>query len=433
MESNDNVDPLIWVVAACAALSCFFALSGHTLRAFRRLQLDEAFAGRTGRRRLKTLEEHLTALRLGTAVCRVLANLALVVSLVYLLDGPAGGAGRALTAVAIAAGIIAIFGIAIPQAWASHAGEKVLAQTLPVLLGCRFVLWPITAAMAAFDLPIRRLTGAREEDDTNGEAAKQEILQAATEGQAEGAVDAEEVEMIESVMELGETQAAEIMTPRTDIFALPLDTPFEEACRRIVDAGHSRVPIYQGDLDTIIGVLYAKDLLRHVSDPDVRLRSLMRKPYFVPETKLLDDLLKAFKASKVHIAVVLDEYGGTAGLVSIEDVLEEIVGDIADEYDQAEPALMRRIDATCAEVDGRMYIDDLNDAMQLDIPEDEDFDTVAGFVFSEMGYVPTVGETLEAQGARFTVLDADERKINSLRVEIVSTDGKGTPETNPEA
>ena len=424
MESNDNVDPLIWVVAACAALSCFFALSGHTLRAFRRLQLDEAFPGRTGRRRLKTLEEHLTALRLGTAVWRVLANLALVVSLIYLLDGPSDGI-RVLTAVAVAVGIIAIFGIAIPQAWASYAGEKVLARTLPVLLACRFVLWPITAAMAAFDLPIRRLTGARDEDETNGDAAKQEILQAATEGQAEGAVDAEEVEMIESVMELGETQAAEIMTPRTDIFALPLDTPFEEACRRIVDAGHSRVPIYQGDLDTIIGVLYAKDLLRHVSDPDVSLRSLMRKPYFVPETKLLDDLLKTFKARKVHVAVVLDEYGGTAGLVSIEDVLEEIVGDIADEYDQAEPALMRRIDATCAEVDGRMYIDDLNDAMQIEIPEDEDYDTVAGFVFSEMGYIPTVGEKIEAQGARFTVLDADERKINRLRVEIAPTDEAG--------
>jgi putative hemolysin len=432
VESNDTVDPLIWVVAACAALSCFFALSGHTLRAFRRLQLDEAFGGRTGRRRLKTLEEHLTALRLGTALCRVLANLALVVSLVHLLDGLSGGV-RALTAVAMAAGIIAIFGIAIPQAWASYAGEKVLARTLPVLLAFRLVLWPVTAAMAAFDLPIRRLTGARDADEANGEAAKQEILQAATEGQAEGAVDAEEVEMIESVMEFGETQAAEIMTPRTDIFALRLDTPFEEACRKIVDAGHSRVPIYQGNLDTIIGVLYAKDLLRHVNDADVSLRSLMRKPYFVPETKLLDDLLKAFKASKVHIAVVLDEYGGTAGLVSIEDVLEEIVGDIADEYDRAEPALMRRVDATSAEVDGRMYIDDLNDAMQLEIPEDEDYDTVAGFVFSEMGYIPTVGEKLVAQGARFTIVDADERKINSLRVEIVSPDENGTPQTDPEA
>jgi len=425
------VDPLIWVVAACAALSCFFALSGHTLRAFRRLQLDEAFGGRIGKRRLRTLEEHLTALRLGTSLCRVLANLALVVSMVYLLDALSDSV-RALTAVAAAAGIIAIFGIAIPQAWSSYAGERALARTLPVLLACRLLLWPITAAMAAFDLPVRRLTGAGDEDETNGEAAKQEILQAATEGQAEGAVDAEEVEMIESVMEFGETQAAEIMTPRTDIFALRFDTPFEQACARIVEAGHSRVPIYQGDLDTIIGVLYAKDLLRHVSDPEVSLRDLMRKPYFVPETKLLDDLLKTFKASKVHVAIVLDEYGGTAGLVSIEDVLEEIVGDIADEYDPAEPALMRRVDATSAEVDGRMYIDDLNDAMQFEIPEDEDYDTVAGFVFSEMGYIPTVGETLEAQGARFTILDADERKINSLRVEILSTD-EGKTGTDPEA
>ena len=149
----------------------------------------------------------------------------------------------------------------------------------------------------------------------------------------------------------------------------------------------------------------------------IALNAILRKPFFVPITKPLDDLLREFKARKVHIAVVLDEYGGTAGVVSIEDVLEEIVGDISDEYDRAEPALMRRLDELSAEVDGRMYIDDLNAAMKLEIPENQDYVTVAGMVFSELGYIPHAGETLESHGARFTVLVADERKITKLKVE----------------
>jgi len=415
----------MWVVLVSAALSGFFALTGHALRAYRRFQLEEAFAGPSGRRRLETLERHLAALRLTASFGRSLGNLVLVVAVVYLLGGPGEGVGRGVAAMGISAAIIAVFGVAIPHAWASYAGERVLARTLPVLLAFRYALWPVTAAMLAFDLPIRRLTGAHEDEQADEKAAKQEILQAATEGHAEGAVAAEAVEMIESVMELGETQAGAVMTPRTDIFALPADTPFEEACRRIVEGGHSRVPLYQGNLDGIVGILYAKDLLSHVDRPSATLRDLMRKPYFVPETKRLNDLLRAFKVRKVHLAVVLDEYGGTAGLVSIEDVLEEIVGDIADEYDEAPPALMRRIDKTTAEVDGRMYIDDLNDAMGLHLPENEDYDTVAGLIFSELGYIPTAGEKLEAHGARFTVVAADERKISTLRVEALPPSGEG--------
>jgi len=179
------------------------------------------------------------------------------------------------------------------------------------------------------------------------------------------------------------------------------------------------VPVYEGDLDNIIGIIYAKDLLQHVNSGDsINLRALMRKPFFVPETKRLDSLLREFKARKVHVAIVLDEYGGTAGLVSFEDVLEEIVGDISDEYDRPEPALMKRIDEKSAEVDGRMYIDDLNEAMGLNVPEDADYDTVAGMLFSELGYIPASGESLDAYGAHFAVLSADERKINRIRVEL---------------
>jgi CBS domain containing-hemolysin-like protein len=141
---------------------------------------------------------------------------------------------------------------------------------------------------------------------------------------------------------------------------------------------------------------------------------------------VLPDLLREFKARKVHIAIVLDEYGGTAGLVSIEDVLEEIVGDISDEYDHAEPALMRRTGPTAAEIDGRLLIDDLNDAMGLSIPENENYDTVAGFVFSQLGYIPGPGETLVSHGAKFTILAATERKISKLRIELAPQEKRET-------
>ena len=419
------MDPLLWVVLPFTALCGFFSLADISLRSFRRVELQEALGGVSGEAKLERFEAHLPALRLSISLCRALANLVLVVLLLYLLGAPGGGWARTVAATAAAAAIIAIVGLAIPHAWAAYAGEKFLAAVLPVLFACRYALYPVISLMQSFDVPIRRLSGTPDEDGENGDNAKKEILYAAEEGRAEGAVDDEEAEMIESVMELSDTHAGEIMTPRTDIFALPVETAWQRACQSVSEAGHSRVPVYDGDIDNITGILYAKDLLERVQgDEPADLRSLMRKCYFVPESKPLNDMLREFKARKVHIAVVLDEYGGTAGLITIEDVLEEIVGDISDEYDRPEPAPIRRLDDKSVEVEGRTYIDDLNDALGIEIPEDEDYDTVAGFVFSAMGYIPAVGEALEDHRVKFTVLDADERKITRLRVERIDSKGE---------
>ncbi len=418
------VDPLFWIVLVSTALSCFFSLTGSALRIVRRVQLEDFFQGSKGQAAMASYERHLSSLRLMTAWGWALANLALLASLLFLLGGPVGWTTMA-TAVGVALAIITIFGVAIPYAWASHAGEKVLCATLPILFVLRVILYPILAIMQVFDVPIRRLSGVSDQEQENGEHAKEEILHVAAEGRAEGAVDAEEVEMIASVIEFGDTCSGEIMTPRTDVFALQANMDRVTVAEKIVKAGHSRVPVYEGDLDNIIGILYAKDLLQpYQADVPLELRKLMRKPYFVPETKRLDDLLREFKTRKVHIAVILDEYGGTAGIVTIEDLLEEIVGEIADEYDHSPPALMQRIDERAAEIDGRLRIDDLNETMGLDVPEEEDYDTAAGFVFSELGCIPTVGEKVESCGAVFTVLEADDRKITRLRVDVLPDSGE---------
>ena len=414
------MDISLWVAIASAALSSFFALASYSLREYRRVQLEEIFGHRpSGRRTLALLARHMTAMRLTASLFRALANTVLVVAILWLL-GWQKSLATAAQAVVTAGAVIAIFGVAIPHAWANHDQQKVLAIVFWPVLICRFIAYPVTAIMQAFDLPISRLAGDTSAKGTNGDSAKQEILQVASEGLAEGEVANEEVEMIESVIEFGQTQAVEIMTPRTDVFALPGDMSWLEACRKVTQAGHTRVPVFEANLDNIIGILYAKDLLGFTADEKPSsLRQIMRKPFFIPESKLLNELLKEFKIRKVHLAVVLDEYGGTAGLVTIEDVLEEIVGDISDEYDAATTPLMRRIDEKTAEVEGRMYIDDLNDAMGLNVPEDGGYETIAGMVFSELGYIPSVGEKLQSHNAMFTVLAADERKINRLRVELI--------------
>jgi CBS domain containing-hemolysin-like protein len=405
-------------VPAATALSAFLALNGIALSSPSWVKLEKAF-GQKGAKRLERLERHLHSLKLTVSFGRSLANLVLVVCLLYLFNQGQLRAWPTIQAALVAGAIIAFFGVALPNAWASYSGEKVLAATLEILLALRYALYPVVAVMAALDLPIRRLAGASEQPRQENQAVRDEILQAVSEGQAEGAVQPEEGQMIASVIGFADKQAGQIMTPRTDIYALPAGTPCAQAARMLAEGGHSRVPVYDDDLDNVIGILYAKDLLGLVGGgpPPTSLRSVMRKPYFVPQTKGLDDLLKEFKVRKVHLAVVLDEFGGTAGLVTIEDVVEEIVGEIADEYDVPEPALMHRVDAATADVDGRMYVDDLNEAMGLEIPPG-DYTTVAGFVFSELGYIPTPGEMLIAHGAKFTVLAADERKITRLRVEF---------------
>ena len=423
------MDPAsLWIVVSATVLSGFFALNSISLRSISRAKIEDAFIGPRGRKRQDTLDNHLQPLQLTLSLCRALANLLLVVGMVRLLTIGARQMdwSHIVLAVAWAGGIIAIFGVAIPQAWASYSGERILAATLPALMILRYIFFPVTVVMQAFDVPIRRLVGVGDStEETEEEDAKQEILQAAAEGAAEGHVDEAEVEMIESVMEFGDIDAAQIMTPRTDIFALPDATAWKDAARQIHEAGHTRVPIYRGNLDNITGIIYAKDLLKYIgADSGVELTAITRKPFFVPETKPLDALLREFKSRKVHIAIVIDEYGGTAGLVSIEDVIEEIVGDISDEYDEIEDEQIRRINETTAEVDGRLRVDELNDLLDTQLPEDEDYDTVAGFAIAELGYIPTAGETLTADGVEITILAADERKITKLRIRRLEVDKK---------
>ena len=245
-----------------------------------------------------------------------------------------------------------------------------------------------------------------------GEAIQQ-IIDA---GEEEGLINEDENEMIRSIFEMKNRVVREIMVPRTDMATVPVDAPLGEVLDTINRCGHSRIPVYEGTVDNITGLLYAKDLLREwgKDSTEIHLKRLLRSPFFIPETKNFEELLQDFKRKRVHIAIVIDEYGGTSGLVTIEDILEQIVGDIQDEYDVEEEWLVEQADGAVV-VDARLPIEELEERFGVEVERDK-FDTVAGLIFHLIGRIPKVGEEIESPPLLMTVLEADERKIRKVRI-----------------
>lgn len=362
---------------------------------------------------------------LATAVLRSAAVLALLVIVLYCMN--VFESTIRLTQIVIgcivAWALVLIFGVAIPNAWAKYSGDWLIVRVLPLLSTVRVVCYPVIVVLEAFDPVIRRLAGVPVRDARSyADELEQEILNVVSEGERHGAVDEEEKEMIESVIEFGDTRVEEIMTPRTEVTAIPKEAMLEEVLETIRTHGHSRIPVYGETIDTILGILYAKDLLRRPQNNPFELAEIMREALFIPESKQVRELLREFQAKKVHIAIVLDEYGGTAGLVSIEDILEELVGEITDEYETEGPAELKRIDDQTVEVDARMRIDELNDQLDIELPEDQDYETIGGFVFSTLGTIPSVGETCEHKNVGIQVIGAEPRRITRLRLKITPAD-----------
>jgi len=253
---------------------------------------------------------------------------------------------------------------------------------------------------------------------------EEDIQEVITAGEEEGLINQEENAMIQSIFHFRDTVVREIMVPRNDMGCVDSNDSIQEVLSKIIAFGHSRLPMYQGTLDNIVGLVYAKDLLKYwgmdISVFD--LKKILRAPYYIPETKNLEELLQEFKRKRVHMAIVIDEYGGTSGLVTIEDLLEQIVGDIQDEYDLEEDWLIRQPDGSII-VDARLPIEDLEEYLGIDI-EREMFDTVGGFIFHLTGKIPAAGEVVENDDILLTILEADERKIR--RVCIVRKPGSSS-------
>ena len=238
-------------------------------------------------------------------------------------------------------------------------------------------------------------------------------------GEQEGVINQDEHAMIDAVLDLGDTLVREILVPRTEMVAVEITTPVTEVLETIIEAGHSRIPVYENDVDHITGILYAKDLLKLWGKlpEEISIRSICRKAYFIPETKTTADLLKEFKVRRVHMAVAVDEYGGTSGIVTIEDILEEIVGEIQDEHDPVEQSGMSRLADGSYIFDARSHIEDLEEELEIQLPRG-DYDTLGGFLSHLLGHVPAQGEQGAYENILFTVEEADARKVSTIRVSV---------------
>ena len=423
-----NPEHLLWLACGGLLITAFLATGAKALRSFSRQKLEEVCKRHQAPDRFGELIRMQE--RASTAVENLLA---LVVALLAtLVTGwawtvwsiPSDEPWRALITSALILGLILTAGcIWIPWAFVRLWGEVFLFHTWRVWRGVSVVMAPFTWAGNACDALLHRLAG-RPRVQPNGDSFEEEIRTIVSEGQREGLLEEDAREMIEGVIELGDADVSEIMTPRTDVHMIHVGLSWDEMVRDVIDSRHTRIPVFDKNRDDVIGILHVKDLLGELAHDDRQrrrsLRDILRKPYYVPESKAVDDLLQEFQDNRNHIAVVLDEYGGVCGLVTIEDVLEEIVGEIVDEYDEdlVQP-IEKKNDYTCEAI-GKAHVDEINESMGLNLPEDQEFDTIGGFVFSQLGRIPVVGETMEWQGiVRITVLEASHRRVDRVRLDML--------------
>ena len=397
----------------------------------RRTRLDELAdeGDRRAARALRLLKDpgrFLAVIQVAITFLGALASAVAAVSIVELLATPLSGvswigerAGAlALLVVTLLVSIVSIvLGELIPKGFALANPDRIaLAASGPISLFAKIVS-PLVALLVLLTKAISKPFGI--DPTRTPELSAAEIRLIVEQGSQQGVLEAEEEQMISAVMSLSDSKLHEVMVPRIDIVAIDQEATFDEAVEVVLKEGHSRTPLYRESVDHIVGILYAKDLLRLIAagGPRPRLRDIMRPALFVPESQSVDDLLHELQRRKVHMAVVLDEYGGTAGLVTIEDLLEEIVGEIQDEFDEEEPM---KVEIGPGEVilDGRADIDDLTELVEpaLELEDDEEYDTLGGFVYHRIGRVPVVGDAVVIEPFVITVIKVSGRRVGKVRV-----------------
>ncbi len=329
----------------------------------------------------------------------------------------------------MASALIWVFGLLIPQSVARHVPEATVYAWALLIRGLYAVSAPVRAVGSLVDEIVKRLAG-RTDADASGEI-QQELLDVVQEAREDGQFDEREKSMIEAVVNFRNLTVRQVMTPRTEIAAMEVTESLGDVTAYIRTCGHSRIPVYEGSLDSIIGFFYVKDLMHWLAGDGSRagrtfdFRSILRPAIFVPETKTVRETLHEMLAQKVHIAVVADEFGGTAGLVTVEDIMEEIVGEIQDEYETtpdagASPIRVNRESRT-AEIDARAYIDDVNGVivpLGVELPESPDYETVAGFVAVTLGHIPAKGEEVRITRGIVRVTEAEPKR--AIRVLLIA-------------
>lgn len=428
------------IIVVLVLLNGIFSATELALVTIRRSRLQQLIdEGHRGARRVQRLKENpgrfLAVIQIGINFLGFLASAFAAVSLVDgvgerletfgPLQGIAGG-----IALIVVTGLLTlftiVFGELVPKQIGLAHAERVAMSTSRFIDFLGTILGPLVGALTWTTRRISRLFGADVAADERISAEELRLI--IEQGGEQGILEAEEEQMIHAVIELGDQRIHEVMVPRIAMVTLAASATSEEAIDKVIEEGHSRIPVYEGTIDEIVGILYAKDLLpflkNSAGDPPA-LRTLLRTPVFVPESMSVDDLLHEFQRRKVHIAIVLDEYGGTAGLVTIEDLLEEIVGEIQDEYDEEEPLIVKLSDDE-ARIDGRADVDDLAELFDvtLGLEDEDEYDTLGGLIYHRIGGVPKPGDQVQVDGLTLTVETTDGRRVGKVLVVRTRIDGE---------
>ncbi len=314
--------------------------------------------------------------------------------------------------------LIILFGELIPKVWASRNPAAFAKAVAVPLYWLNVIIYPVAETLTEF---IQLSVSKVKFDKSRSVILPEEISELANLSHEKGTLVEEEHGLINSIVSFRTVAVYEVMTPRVDMTSVPADTDFAEVLDVITTTGHSRIPLYEEDLDKIIGILYAKDLLPYVREPGLRnsmsFPTIARKAMFVPKTKMINDLMHEFQEKKMHIAIVVDEYGGTAGLITLEDILEEIIGEIRDEYDKEEYPITK-LDDTHYMALGKLPIDELGELLNTEIKtEDNDFETLGGMVLKYAGHIPKEGYSFKYENFKFTVKEVVSKRIKKVQIE----------------
>ena len=413
----------VLILVILILLSGFFSASEAALSAYRSNYLEKLDEEKHPKKYavmkkwLKDPNAMLTGIVIGNNVVNILASsIATIVIVNYF-----GNKGSSVAlATAIMTILILIFGEISPKLMARNNSAKIAEAVSVIIYVLSIILTPVVYCLIFISRFVGRILGV---NMTSPQLmiTEEDIISFVNVGNAEGIIEEDEKEMIHSIVTLGETSAKEVMTPRTSMLAFEGAKTINEVWDEIVDNGFSRIPIYEETIDNIIGILYVKDLLEHIknNELDIPIKQFIRSAYFVPETKSIIEILKEFRGLKVHIAMVLDEYGGVVGLVTIEDLIEEIVGEIRDEYDDEEESFFKKLADNEYEVDAMTDIETINKELELDLPISEDYESLGGLIVTTTGKICEVGDEVQINNIYLKVLEVDKMRVSKVFIRIL--------------
>ena len=316
--------------------------------------------------------------------------------------------------------LVLVFGEIIPKTYAISKSEKLANSSSKIVRVIVFILYPFAFIFYKITDLVIKILPIKEEQIFDSE---EELMMLAEVGEEDGTLEHEESDMIQSVLEFKNKLVKEIETPRVDIVSLDSISSLDEAMDLIMNKKFSKIPVYKDTIDNIKGILYAKDIIPYLigSRPKVDLLRLTRDPYFIPETKPIDEVMQEFKLKKTSIAVVVDEWGGTSGILTLEDIVEEVMGELRDPFDKEEYEIIKNEDGS-ATVDGSINIYDIEEYFEIEFPDDRDYDTLAGFILDDIGDIPNQGEKVTLNSYLFTVIKVESNRIDKIKVENLIND-----------